>query len=463
MLPRQPERVLILEGASGGPAWELLFPTARCRRADPVALPDSETGETWDLVVSWQVAQRDPWQRWRLQQWTRLLTPGRGVLLICTRNRTGWVRLVGGPLRRMRRWLQRCLGMGGVTATGAYATAAQWQSVTAEVLGHPGCWQGDGERCLRAWELLPESLRQRWAPLLWGVLEAPAPLPVFRWPAFVQRGDFVASMQERWGDWLEALPVGVLRQPGALGALPVDPATLPGPVLVLSPHPDDEIIGCGGTLLALRALGRDVHVLHLTDGRHAQALAGLPETARCRVRYDEARQVARRAGFVLHLWENSPDGALMDDTPGRERLAALVAQCRPRLVLVPSSQDRHPDHRATHALWQAVRRNCVPSPRVLEYPVWGLVAANRQVDVTVHHAAQMALLAQYATGMKSVDFMGWCRDWQSWHGAVHPDGSAVLREVFHEDGGEISLSGAGRSANPALPPLVFHGDGSGIS
>ena len=59
-------------------------------------------------------------------------------------------------------------------------------------------------------------------------------------------------------------------------------ALIHGTALVVAPHPDDEVAGCGGMLIAHREAGQDVHVVVLTDGArgnptgagiHAKALA----------------------------------------------------------------------------------------------------------------------------------------------------------------------------------------------
>ena len=67
-----------------------------------------------------------------------------------------------------------------------------------------------------------------------------------------------------------------------------------GPVLVVAAHPDDEVLGCGGTMAAHALAGRSVHVLIMTDGVGARAEGG--SSAKGATNRAEA---ARRAAAIL--------------------------------------------------------------------------------------------------------------------------------------------------------------------
>ncbi len=119
--------------------------------------------------------------------------------------------------------------------------------------------------------------------------------------------------------------------------------------LVLAPHYDDEVLGCGGLLARLAAAGAVVRVLFLTDGGGGrEAIADRDAYRRRR------RQEAAAATAVLgvagcdHL--DLPDGALdqhLDAAAAGVRLA-LLAQ-RPELLLCPSPLEASADHRAAFA------------------------------------------------------------------------------------------------------------------
>ncbi len=119
--------------------------------------------------------------------------------------------------------------------------------------------------------------------------------------------------------------------------------TEPADLLAIGAHPDDVEMACGGALALATAAGHRVVVADLTGGE--MSTAGTPEQRR-RER-DRASEVLGLAGRVaLDL----PDAALGSEPAHREALVALLRELRPRIVLAPHTDDRHPDHAATGRL-----------------------------------------------------------------------------------------------------------------
>ena len=106
--------------------------------------------------------------------------------------------------------------------------------------------------------------------------------------------------------------------------------------LAIGAHPDDVELGCGGTLAGLVESGRSVGILHLTSGE--AGTRGDAETRRA-----EARAAASILGAELHLLDCG-DGALRTGRDEEDSLIRKLRETRPRLVLAPAPQDRHPDH-----------------------------------------------------------------------------------------------------------------------
>lgn len=142
-------------------------------------------------------------------------------------------------------------------------------------------------------------------------------------------------------------------------------------VLVVAPHPDDELFGCGGTIALLRAMGCDVHVVVLTDGSASHRNSRqFPKARLVAVRQAESR----RAMAVLGLnaskltFLNLADGG--SDQWGHDRTALRPLVRKLRLpwcaIFGPATVDAHPDHRATA---QAVLRNRRSVP-YFAYTVW---------------------------------------------------------------------------------------------
>ncbi len=128
-------------------------------------------------------------------------------------------------------------------------------------------------------------------------------------------------------------------------------------VLVLAPHPDDEVFGCGGALADLASRGAAIDVLLVTDGA-----AGASDEAGRRAiaarRADESRAALGLLGGGAVHEGGLPDRGLGARAEELERLVALwLAQAAPDLVFCPSPVETHPDHRAVaYALLAVARR-----------------------------------------------------------------------------------------------------------
>ena len=108
-------------------------------------------------------------------------------------------------------------------------------------------------------------------------------------------------------------------------------------VLAIAAHRDDVEQTCGGTLLVQQALGARTGILDLTRGeagtrgsaaeREAEAMAAA-----------QVLKVAHREALDL------PDGSIQNSLENRLKVAAVLRRLRPRVVLLPYWQGRHPDH-----------------------------------------------------------------------------------------------------------------------
>src|SRR5262249_18651285 len=144
---------------------------------------------------------------------------------------------------------------------------------------------------------------------------------------------------------------------------------MPEPVLVVAPHPDDESIGCGGTICLHRQRGDSVHVAFLTSGE--LGLKHLPREQAWQVRETKAENAAGVLGITALTFLRLGDWFLAEQI----RLAAsalrpLIQRHAPAWIYVPHLDDGHPDHRAAMAIVRtAVRELSSAAPVVLGYEV----------------------------------------------------------------------------------------------
>jgi len=146
-------------------------------------------------------------------------------------------------------------------------------------------------------------------------------------------------------------------------------------LVVIAPHPDDDVLGCG-SLIARAAQRMPVTVVYVTDGAasHRGSAHYPPERLRA-VRREEARRGLReldpRADAVFLAW---PDGTVpRAGDPGAAQLIAALRAHIPAAaeiaVAVPWRRDHHADHVAVATLADAALRERPHAIRI-EYAVW---------------------------------------------------------------------------------------------
>jgi N-acetylglucosamine malate deacetylase 1 len=108
-------------------------------------------------------------------------------------------------------------------------------------------------------------------------------------------------------------------------------------VLAIAAHRDDVEQTCGGTLLKMAQRGQRTGILDLTQGE-----MGTRGTAEDRAR--EAQEAARilQANFRHAL--DIPDGRVENTWENRLKIAKVIREQRPRVLILPYWQGRHPDH-----------------------------------------------------------------------------------------------------------------------
>jgi LmbE family N-acetylglucosaminyl deacetylase len=151
----------------------------------------------------------------------------------------------------------------------------------------------------------------------------------------------------------------------------VDDAHLDRATVVVAPHPDDETLGCGGTIARLRGLGVPVGIVFATDGAAAHR-GRVDARTLADVREGEATAAAGVLGVAPDALRfcRVPDGTLEADDPEvAATVAELVAGLGATRLLVPSALEPPADHvNAGHAARRAVAGQS--GVEVWEYGVW---------------------------------------------------------------------------------------------
>jgi N-acetylglucosamine malate deacetylase 1 len=195
-------------------------------------------------------------------------------------------------------------------------------------------------------------------------------------------------------------------------------------VLVIAPHPDDEVFGCGGFIHRLKAAGSRVFVLYMTVGTtrdfSAKGLSTRDE------RIAEIGEVAAFLGLDGYTLAFPGDDyhLKLDAIPQRELVHAIerggelsLQELRPDLVLTPSSADYNQDHRVVSWATLAATRPASAAhksfqPLVMTYELpyyqWNIAEAMPTPSLFVGLApaaleAKVGAIELYRSQLKAVD------------------------------------------------------------
>ncbi len=179
---------------------------------------------------------------------------------------------------------------------------------------------------------------------------------------------------------------------------------LPIDVLAIAAHRDDVEQTCGGTLIRMAARGLRTAILDLTQGE-----AGTRGSA-----VERAQEAADAACILGVGWREAldiPDGAVENTFENRIKIARVVRELRPRVVILPYWRARHPDHAMTATLGyeacfvsglQKVDTGQTPHRpfKIVYASLYADVRPSFVVDISPfieqRHAALMAYASQYA-------------------------------------------------------------------
>ena len=170
-------------------------------------------------------------------------------------------------------------------------------------------------------------------------------------------------------------------------------------LLILAPHPDDEVFGCGGLIALAVAQGIDVRVVVVTDGAAGGDAA---------LREQECMAAARGLGYLqrgadaLVFWR-LPDRGIAPDAGLQQRIADAIQAQRPDWLLVPSPFEIHVDHRAVCAAAVAA---CAgrEAPRLGFYEVGQPLMPNCLIDVTAVIAQKQQAIQCFASQLAVQDY-----------------------------------------------------------
>jgi LmbE family N-acetylglucosaminyl deacetylase len=170
-------------------------------------------------------------------------------------------------------------------------------------------------------------------------------------------------------------------------------------ILVIAPHPDDDVIGMGGTMRLLAAEGKKVFTAYVTHGGSAPS----PGCAEASVRRSEALAALKivRATGAFFLNHTSSDLTGGKSAQVARQLHTIINLLKPVEIYMPSPFERHTTHcRVTRITLRALKNQTFPAPRAWCYSVWGGIyglPGTRIVDISQAVRAKKKAIRQHAS------------------------------------------------------------------
>jgi LmbE family N-acetylglucosaminyl deacetylase len=119
-------------------------------------------------------------------------------------------------------------------------------------------------------------------------------------------------------------------------------------VMVFAPHPDDELVGCGGSIAKHVKLGNNVHVVYMTSGDAGNMKYKKEELAS--IREAEALRGLNIIGVKNSHFLRSKDGYLEVSPAELIKVVELIRIYKPDIVYLPHADEAHQDHKVTNDL-----------------------------------------------------------------------------------------------------------------
>ncbi|MBF0375935.1 MAG: PIG-L family deacetylase [Desulfamplus sp.] len=178
--------------------------------------------------------------------------------------------------------------------------------------------------------------------------------------------------------------------------LPYSVSSLPkGPYLIFAPHPDDETLGMGGTILLAAKSDIDVYIIFVTDGEKG----GDPE-----VRREEAKTASEILGIKEIFYLNLPDREVAFTEFPEQILFSILEKIKPATIFLPSFQEIHPDHRATTQKVLNFIKNKKSAFEIWFYEINRQGEINRLIDISSILDLKESAIECYASQLEQLDY-----------------------------------------------------------
>lgn len=190
-------------------------------------------------------------------------------------------------------------------------------------------------------------------------------------------------------------------------------------VVVLAPHPDDDILGSGGTLRIYHQKGAEITAVYMTDGRKG-GIGEYDEDKLVLLRKDEARKAAEVLGIDRLIFLDNRDSELSLNPKTVKGFLEILMDLDPDSVFLPFPLDNHRDHIATNDIFVEATRKYKKEILCYGYEVWTpLNKPNCIVDITEVVSIKITALQEHKSQMREFNLIDATVGLSQYRGVMH--------------------------------------------
>jgi LmbE family N-acetylglucosaminyl deacetylase len=176
-------------------------------------------------------------------------------------------------------------------------------------------------------------------------------------------------------------------------------------ILVMAPHPDDEILGAAGLIINGKNNNCHVTVIYLTSGSNIDS----------DTREKEARSVCDKANIDSIYFLHIEDGDIGSIDINTTDLQKIIDFCDPDIVSLPFIFDEHDDHVHTNKLISQVFFKNSKKVDFWAYQIYSSMPANVIIDMTSIIEQKFDLMSMYKSQLNDFDFINWNKGLNAWN------------------------------------------------
>ena len=171
-------------------------------------------------------------------------------------------------------------------------------------------------------------------------------------------------------------------------------------IVVITPHPDDDVLGCAGTLALAAKAGANIQVIYITNGIHGTT-DGAADKRLISIRKKEARTALKCLGKIKTIFLGFDDGNYKANRQATIKIAEIIKSLKNLTIFTPWIFDHHSDHaETTKTLARALKISEVDDAQIWQYETWTPLIPNRIVPIKKRARVKLLAIKEHKSQLK---------------------------------------------------------------